>query len=54
MKYWKGLNSMINKQKLYSIALVSAAMILMLVSIVGAAPFAYITNQASSLHSLYN
>jgi DNA-binding beta-propeller fold protein YncE len=33
---------MINKQKLYSIALVSTAMILMLTSIAGAAPFAYI------------
>ena len=39
---------MINKQKLYSIALVSAAMILMVVSIAGAAPFAYITNNASN------
>src|SRR5271169_3483921 len=38
---------MINKQKLYSIAFVSAAMILMLVSIAGAAPFAYITNYDS-------
>ena len=35
---------MINKHKLYLIALVSVAMILMLVSIAGAAPFAYITN----------
>ena len=35
---------MTNKQKLYSIALVSAAMILMLLSTAGAAPFAYITN----------
>jgi len=35
---------MINKQKLYLIALVSAAMVLMLVSITGAAPFAYIAN----------
>src|ERR1035437_7227856 len=39
---------MINKQKLYPIALVSAAMILMLISIAGAAPFAYITNNASN------
>jgi YVTN family beta-propeller protein len=38
---------MINKQQLYSIALVSAAMILMLVSIAGAVPFAYITNYGS-------
>lgn len=34
----------INNKKLYSIALVSIAMLLMLVSIAGAAPFAYITN----------
>ena len=41
---------MINKQKLYSIALVSAvAMILMLMSIAGAAPFAYITNSAATM-----
>ncbi len=33
---------MTNKQKLYSIALFSIAMVLMLVSIAGAAPFAYI------------
>jgi YVTN family beta-propeller protein len=39
---------MINKQKLYSIALVSAAMVLMLISIAGAAPHAYITNSVSS------
>ena len=35
---------MISKHKLYSIALVSAAMILMMMNITGAAPFAYITN----------
>jgi len=35
---------MINKQRLYLIALVSASMILMLVSIGSAAPFAYIPN----------
>jgi YVTN family beta-propeller protein len=35
---------MTNKHKLYSIALVSTAMILMLVSIASAAPFAYVTN----------
>ena len=35
---------MTNKQKLFSIALVAAAMILMLTSIAGAGPFAYITN----------
>ncbi len=39
---------MINKQKLSSIALVSAAMILMLMGIAGAAPFAYITNDFSN------
>jgi YVTN family beta-propeller protein len=39
---------MINKQKLYSIGLVSAAMILMLISIAGAAPFAYISNSDSN------
>src|ERR1035437_6274707 len=39
---------MINKQKLYSMTLVSAAIILMLASIVGAAPYAYITNSVSS------
>ena len=39
---------MINKQKLYSIALVSIAMILVLVSIAGAAPFAYIPNSNSA------
>lgn len=35
---------MINKQKLYSIVLALAAMILMPVSITGTAPFAYIAN----------
>ena len=35
-------------RKLFSIFLVSTAMILMLVSIVGAAPFAYITNSGSN------
>ncbi len=35
---------MINKQKLYSRALVSAAMILMLVSTAGTEPYAYISN----------
>ena len=39
---------MISKQKLYSIALVSAAMGLMLISIAGAAPYAYITNSVSN------
>jgi hypothetical protein len=37
-----------NKQKLFSIALVSAAMILMLTSIAGAAPFAYTTNVSNT------
>ena len=36
------------KNKLYSIALVSIAMILILVSTAGAAPFAYITNVDSN------
>jgi len=35
---------MINKKKLYSIALVSTALVFMLVSITDAAPYAYITN----------
>jgi YVTN family beta-propeller protein len=39
---------MINKQKLYSIALISAAMILITVNIAGAAPFAYITNSQNN------
>ncbi len=39
---------MINKRKWYSIALVSVAMILGLISIAGAATFAYITNLASN------
>ena len=43
----KGEKYMVNKKKFYSIALVSTAMILLLVSIVGAAPFAYITNTDS-------
>ncbi len=40
------------KNKLYSRALVSTAMILMLVSIAGAAPFAYITNYGSNTVSV--
>ena len=40
----KGLKYMIDKQKIYSIALVSAVAIFMLMSIVGAVPFAYIPN----------
>jgi YVTN family beta-propeller protein len=39
----KELKYVINKHKLYSIALISIAIALMLVSIVGAAPFAYIS-----------
>src|SRR5271157_1946700 len=39
---------MINKQKLYSIALGSIAMILVLMSIAGGTPFAYITNSGSN------
>jgi uncharacterized repeat protein (TIGR01451 family) len=39
---------MINKHKLYSIAVVSAAMILILISIASAAPFAYITNNGNN------
>ena len=41
---------MISKNKLYSIALISAAMIFMLVSIAGAAPFAYITNHEATMY----
>ena len=43
---------MISRHKLYSIALVSAAMILMLVNIVGAAPFVYIPNTNSNTISV--
>jgi YVTN family beta-propeller protein len=43
----KGEKYMVNKKEFYSIALVSTAMILLLVSIAGAAPFAYITNTDS-------
>ena len=45
---------MINKKKLFLIALVSKAMLFMLVSIVGAAPFAYITNLSSNNVSVIN
>src|SRR5271157_108240 len=38
---------MSTKQKLYPIALVSTVLILMLISITYAAPFAYITNEGS-------
>jgi YVTN family beta-propeller protein len=44
--------SMKFNKKLYSITLVSAAMIFMLVSIAGAAPFAYITNWKSEIVSV--
>jgi len=43
MVYRKREKYMINLKKLYSIALVSTAMILMLTNITGAVPFAYIT-----------
>ncbi len=43
---------MVNKHKLYSIALVSAAMILMLTSIESAAPYTYITNYGSNTVSV--
>ena len=43
---------MINKHKLYSIALVSAAMILMLVNIVSAASFSYISNSNNNTVSV--
>jgi len=43
---------MISKQKLYSIALLSTALVLMLVNIAGAAPFAYITNSVSNTVSV--
>jgi YVTN family beta-propeller protein len=43
----KGEKYMINKKEFYSIALVSTAMILVLVSIADAAPFTYITNTDS-------
>jgi YVTN family beta-propeller protein len=39
---------MLNKKKLYSIALVSIALVLMLINITDAAPFAYITNSGSN------
>ncbi len=40
---------MISKHKLYSIALVAAAVIMMLVNIAGAAPFAYVTNTGDTV-----
>ena len=43
---------MINKQKLYSRAFISAAMILILASSAYAAPFAYITNAVSNTVSV--
>jgi YVTN family beta-propeller protein len=43
---------MINKHKLYSTALVSAAVILILASIAGAAPFAYVANEAGNTVSV--
>ncbi len=41
---------MTSKQKLYLIAFLSIAMNLMLVNIVGAVPFAFITNNGLSSH----
>ena len=43
-----GKKYMISKQKLYSIVIVSTAIILMMISIADAAPFAYITNTGSN------
>jgi YVTN family beta-propeller protein len=43
---------MISKQKLYSITLVSAAMVLMLVNIAGAAPFVYVANNGGNTVSV--
>ncbi len=43
---------MINKHKLHSTALISIAIALMLVSIAGATPFAYITNGFSDTVSI--
>ena len=45
---------MIHKQKLYSIALVSIAVILVLEGIAGGTPFAYITNLGSNNVSVIN
>ena len=44
----KELKYMANKHKLYSIALVSTAMVSILASIASAAPFAYVTNAGSN------
>jgi len=44
MTFVKELKCMINKHKLYSMTFVSAAILLILISITDAAPFAYITN----------
>jgi uncharacterized FlaG/YvyC family protein len=43
---------MVNKHKLYSIALVSSAMILMLVNIVSAASFSYTSNSNDNIVSV--
>jgi YVTN family beta-propeller protein len=43
---------MINKHKLYSLTLISAAVILILTSIAGAAPFAYVTNEGGDTVSV--
>ena len=44
----------VSKQRLYLMTLLSIAMILMLVSIAGGAPFAYITNYGSNNVSVIN
>lgn len=43
---------MVNKHKLYPAALASITMILMLVGIAGAVPFAYITNYGNNIVSI--
>jgi YVTN family beta-propeller protein len=45
---------MISKPKLFSIALMSAAILLVLISIAGAYPFAYIANTGSNSVSVIN
>ena len=45
---------MINKKELTRIALVSTAMILMLVNIVGAAPFGYVPNQGENTTTIFD
>jgi YVTN family beta-propeller protein len=50
----KGGKYIISKRKLFSIALMSAVIILVLISITDAAPFAYITNSGSNNVSVIN